>query len=242
MARQGKRQFSAERGKHAQLHADSNMGDVLYAIQSLEDSISRTVSKQIQDLSEKLDVTLEDEAPATSVDEIMAEIHALNEHISSTKHEIAALKPVDEANSTISTATEELGEVVKATEEAANTILENAEQIDTVVTEIRGKVSEGDPDDIGPDVDKLEFIGIELMTACSFQDITGQRITKVVNSLNYIEERLQKMIEIWNIEHGTADLQEMALPKGDERQDKELLHGPQSEAGMGQDDIDALFD
>ncbi|NQV82808.1 MAG: protein phosphatase CheZ [Rhodospirillales bacterium] len=243
MARQGERQFSAERGKRAQLHADSNMGDVLHAIESLENSISRTVLKQIQELSEKLDVTLEEEPPTASVDEIMAEIHALNEHISSTKNEIAALKPVDDANSTISTANEELGQVVKATEEAANAILENAEQVDLIVSEIRGKIPEGDPDDIGPHIDKLEFIGMELMTACSFQDITGQRITKVVNSLNYIEEHLQKMIEIWNIEHGTANLQEMARPKGDERQDKELLHGPQSDdAAMGQDDIDAMFD
>ena len=95
---------------------------------------------------------------------------------------------------------------------------------------------------MAPDVDKLEFIGMELLTACSFQDITGQRINKVVNSLNYIEERLQKMIDVWHIENGTADLQKIALPKDDQRQDNELLHGPQSGAGMNQDDIDALFD
>lgn len=34
------------------------------------------------------------------------------------------------------------------------------------------------------------------------------------------------MIEIWRIEHGTANPQEMALPKGDTREDKDLLHGP----------------
>ena len=34
------------------------------------------------------------------------------------------------------------------------------------------------------------------------------------------------MIEIWRIEHGTANPQEMALPKDDTREDKDLLHGP----------------
>ena len=241
MARKGARLFSAECVKLAQSHEDTNLGDVLNAIQSLEESISRKVSKQIRDLSKKLDVAAEDES-ATSIEDIMAEIHAMNDHIETTKQQIASLKPADDANTTISTATDELGEVVKTTEEAANTILESAEQIDVIVAKLRGKIPEGDPDGMAPDVDKLEFIGMELLTACSFQDITGQRINKVVNSLNYIEERLQKMINIWHIENGTADLQNIALPKDDQRQDKELLHGPQSGAGMNQADIDALFD
>jgi chemotaxis regulatin CheY-phosphate phosphatase CheZ len=241
MAQKGVRLFSAEREILAQRHNDTDLSDVIDAIQSLEDSISRKVSQQIRELSEKLDVTVEGE-PKTSVDEIMTEIHAMNEHIETTKQQIASLKPVDDANTTLSSATDELGQVVRTTEEAANVILENAEQIGEIVEQLRTKISEGDPDDMGPAIDKLDFIGMELMTACSFQDITGQRITKVVNSLNYIEERLQKMIEIWRIEHGTADLQEIALPKDDARQDKELLHGPQADAGMSQDDIDSMFD
>ncbi|MBL4691677.1 MAG: protein phosphatase CheZ [Rhodospirillales bacterium] len=241
MARKSARLFSAERVKFAQSHEDTNLGDVLNAIRSLEDSISRKVSKQIKDLSKKLDVAAEDD-PANSIEDIMAEILAMNDHIETTKQQIASLKPADDTNTTISTATDELGEVVKTTEEAANTILENAEQMDVIVAKLRGKIPEDDPDGMAPEIDKLEFIGMELMTACSFQDITGQRINKVVNSLNYIEERLQKMIDVWHIENGTADLQKIALPKDDQRQDKELLHGPQSGAGMNQDDIDALFD
>ena len=53
--------------------------------------------------------------------------------------------------------------------------------------------------------------------------------------LNFIEERLNKMIVIWRIKHETANSQEMALPKGDTREDIDLLHGPQSK-GMDQDD------
>ena len=48
------------------------------------------------------------------------------------------------------------------------------------------------------------------------------------------------MIGIWRIKNGTANLQEMALPKGDMREDRDLLHGPQSQ-GMDQDDIDTYL-
>jgi len=244
MPGQDKRMFSAERNKLAQRHKETTLSDVMDAIRSLEDNVAKSISSQLENFDKKLETAGEADSK-TPVDELMAEIHALNDHISATKQEIAALKPADETSTSISAATGELAEVVKATEEAANAILENAEQIDGVVAEMRGKIPEGDPDDFSPHVEKLEFIGMELMIACGFQDITGQRINKVVNSLDYIEERLQRMIEIWNIEHGTADLQGMTFAKDDERkdEDKELLHGPQAEEeGLGQDDIDAMFD
>ena len=218
------------------------MADVMDAILSLDDSISNKIFNHMETLDKKGGAS-EAEGEITPVEEIMAEIHNLNDHITATKQEIAALKTDSESNTPIATATEELAEVVKTTEEAANAILENAELIDGVVAELRGKIPQGDPDDLGPNVDKLEFIGMELMTACSFQDLTGQRINKVVNSLNYIEERLQKMIEIWNIEHGTADPKQMTFAKDDDRKDKDLLSGPQAkEDAMGQDGIDAMFD
>jgi chemotaxis protein CheZ len=218
------------------------LADVMDAILSLDDSISNKIFNHMETLDKKGGAS-EAEGEITPVEEIMAEIHNLNDHITATKQEIAALKTDSESNTPIATATEELAEVVKTTEEAANAILENAELIDGVVAELRGKIPQGDPDDLGPNVDKLEFIGMELMTACSFQDLTGQRINKVVNSLNYIEERLQKMIEIWNIEHGTADPKQMTFAKDDDCKDKDLLSGPQAkEDAMGQDDIDAMFD
>jgi len=241
MAKQDVRLFSAERDKLAQRQKDISIADVMDAIGSLEDNIAQKISAHIENLEKRLDASNGADASAP-VDGIMTEIHAMNDHIKATKQEIASLKPKDDDNSALTSATEELGEVVKTTEEAANTILENAEQIDAIVSELRAKISEDDPDKVGPDVEKLEFISMNLLTACSFQDITGQRINKVVNSLNYIEERLQKLIDIWNIEHGTADVQGITFAKDDDRADKDMLHGPQSSDGMDQSEIDALFD
>lgn len=239
MAKIHERPFSIERRQAAK---DMSLVDVMTRINTLEKSVSTEFENQFKKLCDKLDVIVEEDT-STSVEEIMVEIQAMNDHISMTKQEVAALKPADDANTTLSIATEELSEVVRSTETAANTILENTEILDQLVAEMRLKVSDGDPDGMFPDIDRIENISMELLTACSFQDVTGQRITKVVNSLNFIEERLNKMIEIWNIQHGTANPQEMALPKDDAREDKDLLHGPQNEAAaMSQDDIDSMFD
>ncbi|NQW01503.1 MAG: protein phosphatase CheZ [Rhodospirillales bacterium] len=239
MSQTNERPFSIERQRAVQA---ASLADVIARVASLEKTVSDGFTEQFKKLCDRLDLIVEDDG-ATKVETIMAEIQAMNDHITITKQEVAALKPVDDANTTLSIATEELAEVVRSTEIAANSILENTEQLDQIIVDLRSKIADGDPDGIVPDIEKIEFISMELLTACSFQDVTGQRITKVVNSLNYIEERLNKMIEIWNIENGTANSQEMALPKDDARADKDLLHGPQTEAAaMSQDDIDSMFD
>ncbi|MBL6928510.1 MAG: protein phosphatase CheZ [Rhodospirillales bacterium] len=210
---------------------------------SLRANIREDISSEIKGALKDIDFSAGDDEQSTVVERVMAEVINLNDHISATKEEITALKAADETNSSITSATDELTEVVKTTEAAANAILENAELIDGVVAGLRKKIPEGDPDDIEADVDKLEFISMELLTACSFQDITGQRINKVVNALNYIEERLSKMISIWNIKQGTADTHAMTFAEGDEREDKDMIHGPQGDVGgMDQDDIDSMFD
>ena len=38
---------------------------------------------------------------------------------------------------------------------------------------------------------------IKIFEACNFQDLTGQRITKVVGTLKFIETHIVRMMEIW---------------------------------------------
>jgi hypothetical protein len=81
----------------------------------------------------------------------------------------------------------------------------------------------------------------EIFTACSFQDITGQRITKVVNTLRYIDQRVNAMVEIWGVENLPS-----ARPRPDAnvdtRQNAHLLNGPAMPGqGRTQDEIDALL-
>jgi len=80
---------------------------------------------------------------------------------------------------------------------------------------------------------------MNIFEACNFQDITGQRITKVVNTMNFIDERIHKMMDIW----GGSDLFAGLAPEGGEVPEGDVMHGPAlPEARISQDDIDALFD
>lgn len=88
--------------------------------------------------------------------------------------------------------------------------------------------------------DEIENRVIDIFTACSFQDITGQRTTKVVNVLRYLEQRVNTMIEIW----GVDDVDPSTAPSEDPdaRPDSHLLDGPQMDGeGSSQDDIDRIL-
>jgi chemotaxis protein CheZ len=131
------------------------------------------------------------------------------------------------AGKEVPTASEQLEAVVQATEHATNSILSAAEKIEQVQTEVGAAQAA-----------KLGEIVGEIYEACSFQDITGQRIAKVLRALRTIEERLAKMAS-------TLDRagQSAPAPTGDTRTgDELLLNGPQLAAqAMSQADIDALL-
>ena len=165
------------------------------------------------------------------------ELKQLSNYIEQTRQEIAQLRPMDAGANRIMAATNELDAIVTATERATSDILNATERIQALVARLPSS-------DITNDIDAQT---IEIMTACSFQDITGQRTTKVVNTLRYIEQRVNTMIEIWGVEDtevGTKKLGSdglIALRPDDDRPDKHLLHGPSLDA-VSQANIDALFD
>jgi len=159
------------------------------------------------------------------------ELHEMSVCIQQTRSEVAALRPDETGNNRIMAATGELDAIVTATERATSEILNSAEQIQALVSRLpKDPVTK-------PIRDELESQITEILTACSFQDITGQRTTKVVNTLHYLEKRVNSMIEIWGIDALTAL---GADERSDARPDAHLLNGP-SLQGVSQDDVDALL-
>jgi chemotaxis protein CheZ len=75
----------------------------------------------------------------------------------------------------------ELEAVVQATEQAANRIMEAAEAIGTCIEQARG-----DPAAIEAISERLNTI----FEACTFQDLTGQRIRRAIDHLHRVEEML----------------------------------------------------
>jgi chemotaxis protein CheZ len=83
---------------------------------------------------------------------------------------------------------------------------------------------------------------VKIFEACNFQDLTGQRITKVVATLKFIETHIVRMMEIWG---GLDAFKDIEAEKIAERTgDAALLNGPKVDGEVGhasQDDIDSLF-
>jgi chemotaxis protein CheZ len=80
--------------------------------------------------------------------------------------------------------------------------------------------------------------------SCNFQDITGQRITKVVKALKHIESKVDALVAAFGDEISKYKAQHPQAEKAkeDPMSDQALLNGPQLAANAGkQDDIDALL-
>jgi chemotaxis protein CheZ len=162
---------------------------------------------------------------------LYSEFRGLSEYIQRARTEISELRPNDLKQEKIPRAGLELEAIVSSTETATGTIMDAAEEIMAADPEAENYV-EG-----------INEACMRIFEACSFQDITGQRITKVVSTLTYIEERLHGLQDAWgpDIEDAEGDAPEVG---GDEdaRPDQDLLNGPALDGeGIQQDQVDDLF-
>jgi chemotaxis protein CheZ len=173
-------------------------------------------------------------------EKLKIELDLIHDAISRTKREIAVLHGKSFNGGEMSKVTGELGAVVGGTEEATQQILEAAEAIDQAATAMTRVNS--------PDQQKRlsEEIGervVSIFEACNFQDLTGQRISKVMTTMKFIETHITVMMDIWG---GVDAIRAHAPPIVDAREgDARLLNGPKNEGDVGhvsQNDIDALFD
>jgi hypothetical protein len=161
------------------------------------------------------------------------ELQDMSASISQARREIAALRPSEDGNDRFSTASNELDAIIVSTERASSEILTSSERI----LELTAKLRDADDDTVGL-YSKIEGEVMEIFTACSFQDLTGQRTTKVINVLRYIEQRIGSMIEIWGEDKSPRD--DLPPEPVDARPDSHLLHGP-SLTGIDQNEVDQLM-
>ncbi|MDP2698784.1 protein phosphatase CheZ [Thalassospira sp.] len=169
---------------------------------------------------------------------IRTQIAEMNEHIHKAKVQIASLRHPKAEDDRLISATTELDAIVKDTEMATHTILESAEQLDDLAMALKNS----SPNDfITQNVEQMAFLVTKIFESCNFQDITGQRINKVVRTLEFVEERVHNMILIWG-EDAFKDLPVHEDEDEAKNEDDDLLNGPQLEGeGISQDDIDKLF-
>lgn len=156
---------------------------------------------------------------------LLHEIGALGEAVAVARQEIAALKVDDITASYIPCATDELDAIVAHTAAATESILEACESLDVMGAMMEGEAARN-----------LQEATTKIYESCSFQDITGQRITKVVSTLKTIESTIARIVATF----GTALIEPQEITAVPES--ASLLNGPQLPASaMDQSDIDKLL-
>jgi chemotaxis protein CheZ len=157
---------------------------------------------------------------------LLAEVEELGKTIASAKAEIAALRVDDITEAHIPFATDELDAIVEHTATATNAILGSCETLDDVAGSLSGEPAA-----------KLQDATTRIYEACSFQDITGQRITKVVGTLKTIEAKVAQIVAAFG---GAAP--QIGCEVDDVARESALLNGPQHPTvAMDQSDIDRLL-
>jgi chemotaxis protein CheZ len=155
------------------------------------------------------------------------EIKSLHDIIENVRREISFARPADISGKHIPNATDELDAVVAATAEATSTIMDSCEIMQSHFSKLDPAVSE-----------EFEREVMKIYEACSFQDITGQRITKVVKTLRDIDEKVTKILGLF----GDKLLQSSGEAEDTRQGDAVLLNGPQLPGqGVTQADIDKLL-
>lgn len=162
---------------------------------------------------------------------LYAEIEGLAKYIETARAEIQALHPDEIRDRHLPTATDELEAVLGSTEEATNRILSAVEKIEGLTAGMPSKVAAAVTEAV-----------TQVYESCNFQDVTGQRIGKVVKTLQHIERTINDLLaafgdEIAKRRHASH---QAAAPAA--AGDGDLLNGPQlPQDAKRQAEIDVLF-
>ena len=153
----------------------------------------------------------------------LSEVKLLAEYIDRIRRDIMALGGNSILKSHVLTATNQLDAIVINTAEATSTILDVCETLEST-----------------PVLAAHAAIGAataRIYEACSFQDITGQRVAKVVATLQEIESKIAEILNTFG-----DGLSAPPHPRP-QRPANTLLNGPQQPGiGMDQSAVDALLD
>lgn len=169
---------------------------------------------------------------------LLAEVRELGSTVARTRAELAAMRMDDITSSHIPAASDELDAVLTHTAAATNAILEECEALDGLASDI--ETTKPDEEFRAKAGATLQHATMRIYESCSFQDLTGQRISKVVAALQAIDVRIARILAVTD---GAPRSSEPPVVNAAERALAEtLMHGPQlPENAMKQDDIDQLL-
>jgi chemotaxis protein CheZ len=177
-----------------------------------------------------------DQITIGDLNKLKYETDSIHRAISRTMRELASLHFGAFGES--GRASRELDAVADSTEHATQQILEAAEGIDEAANTLSASVKNQQEQALASDIrDQV----VRIFEACNFQDISGQRIAKVLATLSFVEDRVSRMLEIWG---GHDAVKDYAAAETEHSAEPRLLNGPKLSGDSGhvsQQDIDAMF-
>jgi chemotaxis protein CheZ len=165
---------------------------------------------------------------------LVAELQGLSSQIRRVRLEVAAADLADLNGVCIPDAKDQLEAVVDMSGEATHRIMDAAEALEAAAEEAAEPLRT-----------KLQAATSEIYEACTFQDITGQRVRKVVRALQDVDRRLSALLQTFSADEnpGPRTAPGARATASSEGHGGEHLEGPQlAGGGISQDAVDALFD
>ena len=166
-------------------------------------------------------------------DALKDEVGALQEIVAHNRRDIALLIG-DDKNRRMPRAAGELGAAIAGMEKATQKILHEAEGIDECARALTATLQDDYKRGLAQDIQDHT---VQVYEACNFQDLAGQRIAKVIETLNLVEEQLAAMLARCDGRAAEAETQRPTAGSG-------LINGPKLDGDSGhasQRDIDAIF-
>ena len=180
--------------------------------------------------------------------ELYGELGELAKYINGAKKELQSFRPDTLSKEKLPEASDQLAAIVSTTEDATRKIMDSCDEVGSIHERVRDRLLS-----IEPAIDSDIMMSIEeslvesedavtrIYEACTFQDLTGQRIQRIVETLKEVERQVLRMVIVFGVnnEHNTS-LDEKA--KEELKSDAELLNGPQLPgSSLEQDDIDDIL-
>ena len=185
----------------------------------------------LDDIASVVGSLVEGTTPDNDTYKIANELKELLDFVGAARDELMTMQPKNLSNREIPDANVQLDAIVSATEGAASTIMDAADTLGDMSDKIGGD-----------DGAKLFEVSTQLFEASSFQDLTGQRITKITKTLFHLEERLNALADAIGDDYIAPEEDITKDDEGVAVDHEDLLNGPQLEGeGNSQAEIDALL-
>lgn len=129
-----------------------------------------------------------DAGAGVHLDLLHRDLEDMRQSIATMRCEIAAIRPRDGLNLRAGNVAQDPESIAVATERATLDILAAVERLQAIGEQLRKRGADSDL------CDEIETHARGIFMASSFQDMTGQRMTRLVTALRYLEQRLDALL------------------------------------------------